>query len=77
MRCGRNLSGIWTERMSEMNELDLFAAFTDVDDRFVLEAMELEERAPKRLVILRAAVAAAAILLIAVAGFVTGGLLKK
>ena len=60
-----------------MNELDLFAAFTDVDDRFVLEAMELEERAPKRLVILRAAVAAAAILLIAVAGIVTDGLLKK
>jgi hypothetical protein len=60
-----------------MKEIDLFSAFTDVDDRFVLEVMEADDRAPKRAVACRAAVAAAAILLIVVAGIVASGLLKK
>ena len=63
--------------MSKMKEIDLFSAFTDVDDRFVLEVMEADEQAPRRPILRRAAAAAAAVILIAVVGVAANGLLKK
>lgn len=60
-----------------MKEIDLFSAFTDVDDRFVLEVMEAEGQVPSRPVLRRAAAAVAALILIAVIGVAADALLKN
>ena len=63
--------------MSNMKEIDLFSAFTDVDDQFVLEVMEAEDTAPRRPILRRLAAAVAVVVLVTVVGVAANGLLKK